>query len=66
MIVLLVFSKFRMIGLCNSSTNCRFNVISLLTAEFSARIAAAPEDFLSKNYKPLKQGFFGIHHILDF
>ena len=49
------FSKFLIIGLCNSSANCWFGIISLLIAPFYQKI-----------YKPLKQDLFDIHHIADF
>ena len=50
-----------MIGLCNSSANCWFDITSLSIVGVSriAKVsdqacATAPvEDFLSKNYKPL-------------
>ena len=47
--------NFVIIGLCNYSAHCWFNIISLSTAP--------PADFLSKNCKSLKQNLFGIHHI---
>ena len=60
-----------MFDLCNSL----FETFSFLTADLvcganvsdCANIAAPLSVFLSKkNYKPLKQDPFDIHHILDF
>ena len=48
-------------GLCSSSANSRFGIISLLTADLSRVVKVSnfgkilePEGFLSKNYKPLQ------------
>ena len=43
------FSNVLIISLCNSSANCRFPKISLLIADYFARVTASPENFLSKN-----------------
>ena len=51
------FTNPLIIVLCNLSTNCWFDVISLLKP--------LPEDFLSKIYQPTKQIRVNIHHILD-
>ena len=45
------------IGLCNSSANSLFEILSFLTV--------APEVLLSI-YRPLKQVHIDIHHILNF
>ena len=50
-------------GECISSANSLFDIFSFLTADLfrvakvseRASVAATPEDFLTKNYKPLKQ-----------
>ena len=52
------FSNVLIIGLGNSSADCWFRIISLLTA--------SPRVFSWKSFKPLKQDFFDIHHNLDF
>ena len=51
-------SKFLIIDLFNSFANCLFEIFSFLIP--------LPEEFLQKNYKPLKEVHLDIHHILDF
>ena len=50
------FSSFLIIGLCNSSANSWFEIISLLTV--------SPEDF-QQIYKPIKQVCVDTHHVSD-
>ena len=50
------FSSFLIIGLCNSSANSWFEIISLLSV--------SPEDF-QQIYKPIKQVCVDTHHVLD-
>ena len=51
------FSNVLLTGLCNSSGNTWFGIITLLMAR--------PKDSLSKNHKPQKQDLFYIHNISD-
>ena len=61
------FSNFLIIGLCNSSANSWFDIISLLTPLREANLSAGEADFFfQKIYKPLKQVHVDIHHILEF
>ena len=44
------FSKFLIIGFCNSSANSWFNIFSFLTPPLEADLSVSKADFLSKNF----------------
>ena len=69
-----LFSNSLIIGLCNISANSLFDIFSILTAAVfrvakvfhCASVAAPPEVFYQRIYKPLKQAHDDICHSLDF
>ena len=53
-----LFLNFLITDMCNASANSLLEMISFSTVP--------PEVFYQKVYKPLKQCYVDIHHILDF
>ena len=61
-----LFSNFLLIGLCNSSARSVLEMVLFLIPDLFANIAASPDVFVSKSYRPLNQVRLDIHRILNF